>query len=85
MPCVRYILEQMFMCDIYVRSGSTRNVNRRFQCKFQDITVPYKETVHRIVNKLILGRNVLLDKETELTQLILKGMWSRYSAHFLRS
>jgi transposase len=40
------------MYDAYVKSGSTRKVKRRFRRKFQDVTVPHRKTIHRIVNKV---------------------------------
>jgi len=33
-------------------SVNATNVKKRFQCKFQDVTSPYREIIHRIMNKL---------------------------------
>jgi hypothetical protein len=43
-------IERAFMYNAYVKSDSARKVWRRFQLKYQDITVTHRETVYRIVN-----------------------------------
>lgn len=71
MPRVRYTLEQrVFMYDAYVKSGSARKVRRRFRRKFQDVSVPHRETVHRIVNK-VRATGSLLDRKPELKRRVL--------------
>jgi hypothetical protein len=56
MPCVEYTFEQVSvsMYDTYMQRGSTRKV-RRFWHKFQDVAVPHKDIIHRIVNTLRQG------------------------------
>jgi hypothetical protein len=39
------------MYNTYVESDSARKVQRKFQCKFQEVTTPQRETIQRIVNK----------------------------------
>jgi transposase len=58
------------MYDAYVKSGSARKVRRRFRRKFQDVTVPHRETVHRIVNK-VRETGSLLDRKPELKRRVL--------------
>jgi hypothetical protein len=52
------------MYNTYVESGSTRKKGRRFWHKFQDVTVPHRKIIHRIVNKL-RETGLLLDKNPE--------------------
>jgi hypothetical protein len=42
---------------------STCVMSRRFQDKFQDVTVPNRKTVHAIINKLIQKGSLLDRKE----------------------
>jgi hypothetical protein len=71
MPRVRYTLEQrVYIYDTYVKSGSARKVRRRFGRKFQDVTVPQRETVHRLMNKVRETESVL-DRKTESKRRVL--------------
>lgn len=81
----RHVLEQVIMCDIYVNSSSTGNIKRRPSVNFMALQIHTQKLLKKTVNKLILGTHVLPGKQTVLIQLILMGMWSRYSAYFLRS
>jgi hypothetical protein len=48
---MEYVLEQEFMYDTIVKSGSARKGRRVFQHKYQDVVVPHKETIYGTVNK----------------------------------
>jgi transposase len=58
------------MYDTYVKSGSARKVRRRFRHKFQNVTVPQRETVHRLVNKVRWTGSVL-DRKAESKRRVL--------------
>jgi hypothetical protein len=50
---VRYSLEQLvFLYDTYVKYGSAGKCRRQFRRKFRDETVPSRQTIHNLVNKL---------------------------------
>lgn len=83
MPRVRYTLEQrVYMYDTYVKSGSAREVRRRFRRKFQEITVPQRETVHKLVNKVRRTGSVLDRKAEWKRRLLTEENWMK-SAHIL--
>jgi len=58
------------MYDTYVKTGSARKARRKFRRKFPDATVPHRETVHRIVNKVRQTGSVL-DKKPESKRRVL--------------
>lgn len=77
MPRVRYTLEQrLYMYDTYMRSGSTRKVRIRFRSKFQDVTVPHRRTIHRVVNKVVQTGS-LLDSRNRNVECLLKRNWMK--------
>jgi hypothetical protein len=50
---VQYTSEQhVFLYDTFVKYGSARKCQRKFQCKFHDERVPSRQTIHNLVNKL---------------------------------
>jgi hypothetical protein len=59
---VRYTLEEVFMCDTYVKSGYTKKEWGRFWRKFLDVRVPHRRSIRRTVNKL-RQTGSLLDRE----------------------
>lgn len=52
-PCVSYTLPQLFMYNTYVKSNYLKEI--RFWHKFHYVTVPYRETIHTVVNKFRLA------------------------------
>jgi hypothetical protein len=61
-PQVSYTVGQLvFMYNSYVKIACARRVQRRFQHKFQGVTVPHRSTIHT-VNKL-RQTGSLLDKK----------------------
>jgi hypothetical protein len=56
---VRYTFEQrVFLYVSYVKYGS----DRKFRYKFRDERVPYRQTIHNLVNKL-RSTDLLIDKK----------------------
>jgi hypothetical protein len=45
----RYILKEMFLYDTY-ESCSTRKGRKRLWHKLQNVTLPHRETINRLVN-----------------------------------
>jgi hypothetical protein len=41
----------VFIFDTYIKHSSARKGRRRFWGKFQEVTIPHIETVHRNLNK----------------------------------
>jgi hypothetical protein len=59
---VQYTSEQhVFLYDSYVKYGSARKCQQKFQHKFNDKIIPSRQTIHNLVNKLRTG--LLIDKK----------------------
>jgi hypothetical protein len=61
---VWYTLEQRaFLYDNYVKYGSVRKCQQKFQLKFCDERVPSRQTIHNLVNKQLRSTGLLIDKK----------------------
>jgi hypothetical protein len=68
---VRYILEQhVFLYDTYVKNGSAGKCWRKFRRKFRNESVPSRQTIHHLVNKL-RTTGLLIDKKTKHKRRVL--------------
>jgi transposase len=68
---VRYTLEQrVYLYDTYVKYGSARKCRRKFRRKFCDETVPSRQTIHNLVNK-VRSTGLLIDKKQKHKRRVL--------------
>jgi hypothetical protein len=68
---VRYTLEQrVFLYDIYVKFGSSGKCRRKFRRKFRDESVPNRQTLHGLLNKL-KTTGLLIDKKPKHKRRVL--------------
>jgi transposase len=60
---VRYTLEQcVFLYDSYVKYRAAGKCRQKFRSKFRDESVPSRQTIHNLVNKL-RTMGLLIDKK----------------------
>jgi transposase len=68
---VQHTLEQrVFLYDAYVKCGSARKCRRKFRRKFRGETVPSRQTIHNLVNKL-RSTGLLIDKKQKHKRRVL--------------
>jgi hypothetical protein len=68
---VRYTSEQrVFMYDTYVKYGSAGKCRQKFRRKYRDGSVPSRQTIHNLVNKLRITE-LLIDKKTKRKRRVL--------------
>jgi hypothetical protein len=68
---VRYTSEQrVLLYDTYMKYGSPGKCRRKFRRKFRDESVPSRQTIHNLVNKLRTTR-FLIDKKTKHKRRVL--------------
>jgi hypothetical protein len=81
---VKFILEYLFVCGIYVKNGSARNASNIFWHQFLQITIPHRRTIYRIINTLTHRVITELKKGELKQQMALQRSWINYAGIELR-